>query len=111
MGLKVYLVLACLCRDGDKRMVKCKVCSKIEGKDKLLVLKLDYFIKHLSLTKCNVAQPRVINGAYYVNLNNAHVKNEKQYVCTRCDMIVNLVEAFLATMLHYSKFNSILHIE
>jgi hypothetical protein len=61
--------------------------------------------------KCNVAQPRVIDGVYYVNPNNAHVKNQKEYVCTRCDMIVNLVEAFLATMLHYSKFNNILHIE
>jgi hypothetical protein len=64
MAFKVYLVLACLCRDGNKRMVKCKVCSKFEGKNKLLVLKLDYFIKHLSLMKSNVAQRGVIDGAY-----------------------------------------------
>ncbi len=31
-------------------------------------------------------------GAYYVNLNNAHVKIEKLYACIRCDMIGDLVE-------------------
>ncbi len=28
---------------------------------------------------CNVARPRVVVCAYYVNPNNAHVKNEKMY--------------------------------
>jgi hypothetical protein len=30
-------------------MVKCWVCYRIEGKDKLLVLKLDFLIKHLGM--------------------------------------------------------------
>ncbi len=31
-------------------------------------------------------------GANYVNLNNAHKKNEKLYASTRCDTFVDLVE-------------------
>jgi hypothetical protein len=31
-------------------------------------------------------------GAYYVNLNNAHVKTEKLYASVGCDMIGDLVE-------------------
>jgi hypothetical protein len=73
-------------------MVRCKVCSKIEGIDKLLVPKFDYFVKHSSLGNCNVARLGMVIGAYYVNLNNAHVKNKKIYASIWCDMIINLVE-------------------
>ncbi len=31
-------------------------------------------------------------GAYYVNLNNAHVKTEKLYASIECDTIGDLVE-------------------
>jgi hypothetical protein len=31
-------------------------CSKIEGKNKLLVPKFDFFIEHSSLGNCNVAR-------------------------------------------------------
>jgi hypothetical protein len=64
--------------------------SKIEGKDKLLVPKFDSLIKHSSFKNRNVA--RVVIGAYYVNLNNAHVKNENLYISTWHDTIVDLVE-------------------
>jgi hypothetical protein len=73
-------------------MVRCKVCSNIEGIDKLLVPKLDSFIKHSNLGKCNVARPGMVIGAYYLKPNNAHVKNEKTYASIWCDMIINLVE-------------------
>jgi hypothetical protein len=73
-------------------MVRCKVCSKIEGIDELLFPKLDSFIKHLSLKKCNVGRLGMVIGAYYVNPNNAHVKNEKIYASIWCDMIINLTE-------------------
>jgi hypothetical protein len=74
------------------KMVRCKVCSNIEGIDKLLVPTLDYFIKHSNLGKCNVATPGMVIGAYYANPNNAHVKIEKIYVSIWRDMIINLVE-------------------
>jgi hypothetical protein len=58
----------------------------------LLVPKLDSFIKHSNLEKCNVARLGMVIGAYYVNPNNAHMKNEKIYGSVWCDMIINLVE-------------------
>jgi len=78
--------------DGKMKMMRCKVCSKIQGIDKLLVPKLDFFIKHSSLKKCNVARLGMVISAYYVNPKNAHVKNKKIYASIWCDMIINLVE-------------------
>jgi hypothetical protein len=49
-------------------------------------------IKHSSLRKYSVAKLGVVIGACYVNLNNAHVKNEKLYVSTRHEPITDLVE-------------------
>jgi hypothetical protein len=73
-------------KGGDNMMImRCKVCSKIEGENKFLVPKFDYFIKHSSLKKCIVVKPIMVVGAYYVNPNNAHVKNEKLYVSIRHD--------------------------
>ncbi len=66
-------------------IVRCKVCSKTEGENKLLVPKFDSFIKHSSLKKCILVEPRMVVGAYYVNPDNAHVKNEKLYVSIRHD--------------------------
>jgi len=44
------------------------------------------------LRKCIVIKVGVVVGAYYVNLNNAHVKNEKLYASTWWDTIADLVE-------------------
>jgi hypothetical protein len=54
-------------------------CSKIEGENKLLVPKFDFLIEHSSLRNCNVAKNGRVVDLYYVNPNNAHVKNEKLY--------------------------------
>jgi hypothetical protein len=53
--------------------------SKIEWKDKLLVPKFDFLIEHSSLGNCNVARNGRDADPYYVNPNNAHVKNEILY--------------------------------
>ncbi len=73
-------------------MMRCKICSKIEGRDKLLIPKLASLIKPLNLLKCSVAKCGMAIGANYVNLNNAHKNNEKLYASTRCDTFVDLVE-------------------
>ncbi len=73
-------------------MVSYKACSKVEGRDKLLIPKFDSLIKHSSFKNCNVARPIIVIGAYYVNLNNAHVKNENLYISTWHDTIVDIVE-------------------
>jgi hypothetical protein len=58
-------------------MVKCQVCSKVEGRDKLLVPKLDSLIKHSRMQKCTIVKPRVTIGQYSICPSNSHVKNEK----------------------------------
>jgi hypothetical protein len=52
----------------------------------------DFLIKHLGLRKCIVTRVGVVVGAYYVNPNNAHVKNEKLYASTWQNIIADLVE-------------------
>ncbi len=72
--------------------MRCKVGFKIEVRDKLLVANLDSLINHSGVTKCNVVKPRMAIDAYYVNPNNAHVKNEKLYAFTKHDIVINIVE-------------------
>ncbi len=74
------------------KRVRCKFGFKIEGRGKLLVANLDSLIKHSGVTKCNVVKPRMVIDAYYVNPNNAHVKNEKLYAFTKRDIVINIVE-------------------
>jgi hypothetical protein len=57
----------------------------------LSIPKLDFFIKHSSLRRCSLVRFGVTIFAYYVNPNNAHVKNEKFYVSIGHDMVVDLV--------------------
>jgi hypothetical protein len=71
-------------------MVKCTICNAIEGKEKLLVSKLDSLIKHLGQRKCVKAKPRVKIGEYYLNPTNQYVKNENLYASPGHDSIVTL---------------------
>jgi len=64
---------------GKMKIMMCKVCSKIEAKYKLLVSRLDFFIKHSSLRKCDIAKLGVVVGLYYVKPDYAHSKNEIVY--------------------------------
>lgn len=66
--------------------MRCKVCSKIEGRENLLVPKFDFLIKHAWLKKCITIQREVIIAAYFLNSTNAHVKNEKLYATIGFDI-------------------------
>jgi len=60
------------CKINEKmKMVKCKVYIDNKGREKLLVLKLDYLIKHFELSKCI--------REYFVSPYNIDVKNENIY--------------------------------
>jgi hypothetical protein len=59
--------------------VRCKVCSFIDGKDKLLVVKLDFLWKHARCPKPLVVMSGVKVGEHYFLKFNAHVANEKFY--------------------------------
>jgi hypothetical protein len=65
--------------DGKMKMVQCKICFQIKGREKLLVPKLNSLIKHSSLRKCLVARLGIVVGEYFLSPSNTHVKNEKVY--------------------------------
>ncbi len=69
------------------RMVKCRICSKVVGRDKLLVPKLDYLITHSKMQKCIV-----VIGQYSICSTNSHVKNEKLFVAKGLDTVVAQLE-------------------
>lgn len=56
-----HLCLLCILKWGDGEM---QGLLQIIRRDKLLVPKLDYFIKHSSFLKCSVAKPKVLVSAY-----------------------------------------------
>jgi hypothetical protein len=44
---------------GNVQQIQCAICSKVEGKPKLLVLQLDNLLKHVGCHKAKVASLRV----------------------------------------------------
>lgn len=69
-------------------MVKCKICLDIEGREKLLVSKLDSFIKHFNVSKCNKVRLGVVLGQSFICPSNVNVENEKLHVSKGHDIIV-----------------------
>ena len=65
--------------DGSVRQVRCKICSDVEGREKLLVPKLDSLWKHCGRRKAITSFGKVKAGQHYFLTNNAHAKNEKIY--------------------------------
>jgi hypothetical protein len=66
-------------------------CTSIEGKDKLLVPKLDNLLKHVGHRKCKVSMPNVDVSSYSMNKNFMHSKNEKQYIIGQRPSILDLL--------------------
>jgi hypothetical protein len=58
--------------NGKLSMVKCKVCSFVEKKDKLFIPKFDGLHKHVGRQKATFAKPNVKMGEYFMNLNIQH---------------------------------------
>jgi hypothetical protein len=75
-------------KDGKMMMVKCKICTNIKGREKLLVPKLNSLIKHSSLRKCIKVRPRIIIGKLYICPINVHVQNKKLYASKGWDNVV-----------------------
>ncbi len=53
-------------------MVHCKVCSLIEGKDKILNLTLGGLQKHVRKRKTLISNLRVLVGEFYINNDSQH---------------------------------------
>jgi hypothetical protein len=67
---------------------QCKVCSLIDGKDKLLVTKFDSPWKHAGHHKTLVALPVVRVGEHYFLKSNARVLNEKLYFAKGSEILL-----------------------
>jgi len=73
--------------DGLVNFVKSTVCSKVEGRKKLLIPKLDYLLKYLRRRKTTFAMPKVKIGKFYENKKCAHVKNHVFFAHIRTDFV------------------------
>jgi hypothetical protein len=62
--------------DGKVSQVRCKVCSFVERREKLLVPKIDSLWKHARRRKALCDTMKVKKGEYYYLGHNQHIKNE-----------------------------------
>ena len=65
--------------DGQVRQVRCKVCSDVEGREKLLKPKIDGLWKHAGRRRATTSFGKIKAGEYYFLSKNAHIKNERLY--------------------------------
>ena len=63
--------------DDKIKQVRCKICSDVQGRNKLLVPKLDSLYKHCGRRKAKTSFGKVVAGEHYFLSNNVHVRNEK----------------------------------
>jgi hypothetical protein len=56
--------------DGKVQQVRCRICSVVEGKEKLPNLQLDSLQKHSGKRKALVTHSRIVIGEYYQILEN-----------------------------------------
>lgn len=71
-------------------MVTYKICTNIDGREKLLVLTFDSLIKNSRLRKSILFKLAFVVTKYFVNPTNIHVKNEKVNKLIGCNNIVVL---------------------
>jgi hypothetical protein len=65
--------------DGCITQIRCKICTDVEGREKLLVPKIDSLMKHAGRRRVAVDMGKVKRGEYFYLSNNQHVKNERVY--------------------------------
>jgi hypothetical protein len=56
----------------NMHQVQCAICTKVKGKENLLVLKLDSLFKHVGMCKAKVSKARVEFGSFYFDLKSQH---------------------------------------
>jgi hypothetical protein len=65
--------------DGCMAQVRCRICTNVKGRDKLLVPKIDGLWKHAGRRRALVNFGNVRKGDFYFLSTNQHVKNKKNY--------------------------------
>jgi hypothetical protein len=61
---------------GLMQQIMCKICSYVEGKEKLIVPKLNSLLQHASHRKCKISMLEIDASFYYYNEDYVHAKNE-----------------------------------
>jgi hypothetical protein len=62
----------------------------MEGKEKILVPKLDSLLKHVDYWECKVSILGVVVNSYFMNQNSAHSKNEQIYIVGDRSFVLDL---------------------
>jgi heme-degrading monooxygenase HmoA len=65
--------------DGFVHTVKCKICSKVETKDKILATKWDSLHKHVDWRKIDIPIQGVKKKEWYTSNACKHSKNQTTY--------------------------------
>ncbi len=71
--------------------VCCVICSKVKGKEKLLVSKLDNLLKHVGHYKTTISSLGVELGFFYFKNSCQHACNERIYTTSKCCSINHLL--------------------
>lgn len=72
-------------------MDHCKICSELDGKEKLLFPKSDSLQKHACRQKCKIAILGLTMGQYFMFMNTQHAKNEWLWANKGQNAIVKMV--------------------
>jgi hypothetical protein len=65
--------------NGLVHQVRCKICTIVRGKEKLLTPKLDSLLKHVGCWKAKFLMPSVDVNSHYFNKKLVHAKNEHEF--------------------------------
>lgn len=65
--------------NGNIHQVRCKVCTKVKGREKLFVPKFDSFQKHVGWRKAKRASRGNEAGSLYFSSDSQHTKNERLF--------------------------------
>jgi hypothetical protein len=80
--------------DGKVHQVRCLVCTKIDGREKLLAPKLDTLWKHGGCRKAHVDIPGIAKkGEFFTALDCAHLKNEVLFLAIGRDTVAEQIAA------------------
>jgi hypothetical protein len=81
--------------DGRFEKVRCVICSKINGRDKILDAKDDNLKKHQGWKKCLSDMPamKLKRGEWYWDLNSTHKRAERAFAALPTDDIATMVAA------------------
>lgn len=59
---------------GKMNMMRCQICTQIEGRKKLMASKFDNLKKRFRMWKCKVTRTNCIVGQSYMSLKSQHAK-------------------------------------